>query len=209
MQQVIPFSDLQDAQTSLDNGGRFYNILTKADDGVITGAELGKVAGCFADKQKMALFLDLAMAELADSDKDQVVQMLSPGLRAGMESQKPTWWLPSEALAQGGVGASAIVTGVPKLVESKSEFKGFIMIPIMAGTVPTFTMIPMVDAYDVYELRDEASDEAFLIAHAKGSAELDGRRTQVAGVLKELRASKDECEASKMFLEAVYHRELA
>ena len=139
MQQVIPFSDLQDAQTSLDNGGRFYNILTKADDGVITGAELGKVAGCFADKQKMALFLDLAMAELADSDKDQVVQMLSPGLRAGMESQKPTWWLPSEALAQGGVGASAIVTGVPKLVESKSEFKGFIMIPIMAGTCPLYT----------------------------------------------------------------------
>ncbi len=208
MQQVIPFSDLQDAQTSLDNGGRFYNILTKADDGVITGAELGKVAGCFADMQKMALFLDLAMSELPASDKDHVVQMLSPGLRAGMESHKPARWLPSEALAQGVPGASAIVTGVPKLVESKSEFSGFIMIPIMAGSVTTFMMIPLVDAYDVYEIRDEASDDAFLVAHAKSSAELDGRRTQVAGVLKDLKASKDECEASKMFLEVVYHRAL-
>ena len=172
MQQVVPFSDLQDAQTSLDNGGRFYNILTNADDGVITGAELGKVAGCFTDKQKMALFLDLAMAELPDSDKDQVVQMLSPGLRADMESHKPAWWLPSEALAQGVAGASAIVTGVPKLVESKSAFSGFIMVPIMTGTVTTFMMIPLIDAYDVYEVRDEASDEAFLVAHAKANAEL-------------------------------------
>lgn len=209
MQQVIPFTDLQDAQTSLDNGGRFFNILTKADDGVITGAELGKVAGCFADKQKMALFLDLATAELADSDKHQLLQMLSPDLRSGIELQKPARWLPSEALAQGVAGASAIVTGVPKLVESKSEFNGFIMVPIMTGSVTTFMMVPLVDAYDVYEVRDEASDDAFLIAHAKGKAELDGRRTQFAGVLKDLKASKDECEASRIFLEAIYHRELA
>ncbi|MFK7817288.1 MAG: hypothetical protein AB8G99_01105 [Planctomycetaceae bacterium] len=208
MQQVIPFTNFQDAQTSLDNGGRFFNILTKADDGVITGAELGKVAGCFADKQKMALFLDLAMAELSDSDKDQVVHMLSPDLRAGIDSHKPAWWLPSEALAQGVAGASAIVTGVPKLVESKTEFNGFIMVPIMTGTVTTFMMIPLVDAYDVYEVRDEASDEAFLVAHAKSSSELDGRRVQVAGVLKDLKESKEDCEASKLFLEVVYHREL-
>ena len=77
----------------------------------------------------------------------------------------------------------------------------------MAGSVMTFMMVPIIDQYDVYELKDEASSGSFLIAHAKGATKLPQARIKVAGVLKELKAKKDEENASKKFLEAVYYME--
>lgn len=43
MKKVSPYQNLNTALKSLDNGGRFYNILTKAEDGIINQAEIGKV----------------------------------------------------------------------------------------------------------------------------------------------------------------------
>ena len=60
MKKIEPYKNINEATLSLDNGGRFYNVLTKSDDGIISSSELGKVAGLFIDKQKMVLFLDLA-----------------------------------------------------------------------------------------------------------------------------------------------------
>ena len=48
----MPYRTVRNALTSIDNGGRFYNLLTKANDGNISTSELGKVAGSFSDKQK-------------------------------------------------------------------------------------------------------------------------------------------------------------
>jgi len=65
--------------------------------------------------------------------------------------------------------------------------------------------MPIIDKYDVYEIRDEVSDDTFLIAHARGSIVLPEKKIKVAVVLK---ANKNEKKASKIFLEALYYLDI-
>ena len=58
------------------------------------------------------------------------------------------------------------------------------------------------------KIRDEESDDTFLVAHARGSDMLPLKKIKVAGVLKELKAKKEEKKASKRFLEAVYYLDI-
>ena len=69
MKKIEPYRNINDAISNLDNGGRFYNILTKADDGIISKSELGKVGGIFNDKQQMILFLELSISKLDNGKK--------------------------------------------------------------------------------------------------------------------------------------------
>ncbi|WP_430412585.1 hypothetical protein [Kordia sp.] len=205
MKKIEPFRNFNDALSTLDNGGRFYNILTKADDGIISKAELGKVGGIFNSRQRMILFFELSISKLDDEKRNAVISKLDESLQASYLKYKPIELLPSEAYTKGIIASNTIITGIPTLIESKSEFTGFIMIPIVTGNVTTFTMIPLINMYDVYELRDEASNENFLIAHAKGATKLPKKKIKVAGILKELKSNKEEKVASKRFLEAIYH----
>jgi len=204
MKRIEPYKNINEAIESLDNGGRFYNILTKADDGIISKAELGRIAGLFSNKQTMILFLELAISELKEDKKKQLLSSLTDDLKSMYIQYAAQVLLPSEANKIGVLSKNTIITGIPKKVASKSDFNGFIMVPIVAGKVTTFTMIPIVDTYDVYEIKDNESSETFIIAHAKGSHKLPEKRIQVAGVLKELKSKKDEKTALKKYLEAVY-----
>lgn len=208
MEKIEPFKTPNDAITILDNGGRFYNILTTADDGIISKAELGKVGGIFNNQQQMILFLELSLTQLDEAQKAQVISRLDKNLKETYLKYKPKDLLPSQAQSSGIKAANAIITGIPKLTESKNDFNGFIMMPIMIGSVTTFTMIPIMDRYDVYEIRDQESDITFLIAHIKGTQKLPEKRIKIAGVLKELKDNKNQTTADKLFLEAVYHMDL-
>ncbi|MBE9467050.1 MAG: hypothetical protein IMY72_01865 [Bacteroidetes bacterium] len=115
--------------------------------------------------------------------------------------------LPSEANLKGIISSNAIITGIPKLIDSKSDFEGFIMFPIISGNVTTFMMIPLIDEYDVYELRDEELSETFLIAHLKDSERLPSKKMVLGGVLKELNESEEGDQVKGKFLEAIYHFE--
>jgi hypothetical protein len=208
MKKIKPYSSINEATKVLDNGGRFYNVLTKAEDGVISKAELGKVGGIFNDKQKMMLFLELSISKLDEQTKGKVISKLEGNLQAVYQQHKAQVLLPSEANEKGIIASNAIVTGIPKLTETNSDIDGFIFVPIMVGSVMTMTMIPIVDEYDVYELRDEASSETFLIAHAKGKEKFPEKKIIVAGVIKELKPEKEGNEPLKKFLEAVYYMDV-
>ena len=208
MKKIKPYKNINDAISNLDNGGRFYNVLTKADDGIISKSELGKVGGIFNDKQQMILFFELSISNLDDKKRNAIISKLEQSLQKVYLKYKPIELLPSEAHTKGVIASNAIITGIPRLTQSKSDFIGFIMIPVIAGNVTTFSMIPLIDLYDVYELRDEESDKNFLIAHSKGTNKLPEKKIKVAGVLKELKSAKNEKKASKKFLEAVYHMEI-
>jgi len=205
MKKIEPYKNINDAVNSLDNGGRFYNILTKAEDGIISQAELGKVGGIFNDKQQMALFLEMSILKLKDSEKEEVFSKLDSKLNQTLQKYKSQALLPSEANSKGIISSNAIITGIPKLIDSKSDFNGFIMFPIISGNVTTIMMIPLIDEYDVYELRDEESSEKFLIAHLKGSEKLPRKKIIIGGVLKVLNTSEMDNAEKKIFLEAIYH----
>ncbi|MFI2743488.1 hypothetical protein ACG2LH_12165 [Zhouia sp. PK063] len=208
MKKIHPYKNIEEAMANLDNGGRFYNLLTKADDGIISSSELGKVGGIFNDKQKMILFLELSISHLPDIQKEQLISKLSEELQNTYFKYKPQELLASEAQAKGIIASNAMITGIPKLTAATSDFKGFILIPVIVGKMTTFTMIPIIDKYDIYEIRDHDTDTSFLIAHAKGTEKLPHKKIKVAGVLKELKSDKKEKTASKKFLEAVYYMEV-
>lgn len=209
MKKVQPYQNIEEALNTLDNGGRFYNIFTKAGDGIISQAELGKVGGVFNNKQAAILFLELATSDLDEAAKGKLLSKMEPNLQSSHEKFMPQRLLPSEVKAKGVMSSSAIVTGVPKLTTSKTSFKGFIMVPISTGNITTFTMIPLIDMYDVYELRDEVSSESFIIAHSKSKEKLPEKKMKVAGIIKELKGNKQEDVGFKLFLEVLYHSEIA
>ena len=80
MREVHPYKTEGRMLKALDNGGRFFNVFTKAGDDRITRAELAKAAGVFRSSPKAVLFFE--MGELALSIR------VSRPLRAESESRE-------------------------------------------------------------------------------------------------------------------------
>lgn len=206
MKEVHPFTSLAEAKEALDNGGRFYNLLSKRNDGTITAAEVGKVAGLFHDRQQMVLFLELAMAALSAADRESLLRALAEDMLAAYEKHRPQGLGPQASLEERNKGGSLVVKGVPQRIEATSEFEGFIMIPVMVGNVTTFSMIPIYEEYEVYEVNRGAGSTPLIMAHGKQANPLPETSLILAGVIKQF--SEDEAGAShtKRFLELVYYR---
>lgn len=202
MKEVIPYSSGSKAIEALDNGGRFYNIFTKAGDDSITSVELATVAGVFSNKQMMSLYFDMAVHDLEPEEQGAIRELLSDDLRMELSKHAPSRWLPSEAKSQAQPSSSAIITGYPRFVENKTEFSGFIMIPMTTGNTTTIMMLPIMDYYDVYELRDEGSDQSFFIANVRGEKRLPETLFRFGGVVKQTK--KKAAEEPKIYLEAAY-----
>ena len=208
MKKIQPFKTARNALASLDNGGRFYNILTKAKDGQISTAELSKAAGVFTDRQVMVLFFEMSLMELKEHSRNNIINTLSQNLKTAYEKYKPGHYSPVDAGKKGQLNNNAIVSGIPVHIDSKTQFTGFIMIPIQAGKVTTFTMVPIFEQYEVYELKDEESSREFIIAHTKGSSKLPRQPVRCGGVIKELNKEKKGSGSKGIFLETLYYTPL-
>jgi hypothetical protein len=69
-------------------------------------------------------------------------------------------------------------------------------------------MVPIMDQYDIYEVKDQQSDELFIIAHARSKRKLDNVPTRVGGYLKELQVDKKNVSEKRLFLETYYYTPL-
>jgi len=205
MKKIIPYKTTRNAITAMDNGGRFYNLLTKANDGNVSTSELAKVAGVFSDKQKMVLYLEMSLMNLDENSKSNVIKLLSDDLVIAYNKYKSQVLTPSEAKESSTLSKNAIITGIPEYVTSNSDFNGFIMVPIMTGSVMTMTMIPIIDQYDVYKIRDEKSNKDFLIAHTRTSKKQPQQLIKCGGVFKELQTKKGVNTPKNKFLETIYY----
>ncbi|MEE2888023.1 MAG: hypothetical protein VX951_11400 [Planctomycetota bacterium] len=208
MKKVIPYKHYDGALKALDNGGRFYNLFTKARDEEVSPAELAKVAGVFSDRQKMFLFLEMAVHDLEEANKQSLYGNLSTSLRAEHAEHRPQALLPSEADERGVAAKTAIITGYPRFVTDKTVFSGFIMVPIMAGKTMTFMMIPITDCYDVYELSDEVSSKKTFIANVRGLPRLPAVLSRFGGILKETSRDEKGEQKDRLFLEGIYYTPL-
>jgi hypothetical protein len=202
MRKVTPYRNQKSALKAIDNGGRFYNLLTKADDGLITSAELSKAAGVHGNLPLMHLYLEMSLFELAEAES--VKAALSDNLRQSNQKYQPLVLSPSEANNNTHIGKTVIVTGVPHYTKSNTKFSGFIMVPMITNNVTTMTMIPLMSQYDVYELRDTTHGKNFLMAHTHSSKKLEPVETRIGGALKELKKSIDTTDID-VFLEACYY----
>jgi hypothetical protein len=208
MKQIIPYQNITEALVQLDNGGRFYNLFTKAGDGEINTAELSKVGGMFNERQRLVLLLELSISKLPKEDQVDIISKLDDKLRKNFLKYKAQELMASEADARGILAANAIITGVPMIKDSKSEFRGLILIPIYTGKAMSFVPIPIIDQYDIYEIRDDHSSETFLIAHYRGKDKLPAEKIKAAGVLKKLEIKVDGFKEYQKFLEINYYQEI-
>ena len=202
MEKIIPFLNKQEALKSLDNGGRFYNFLSSAQDGKITTAEMAKAAGVFSNEQKMWLFFEMATKNLNREDKALIIEQFSDKLKESYNEENPKWL--KENSIDGNTAKSVIVFGVPAKVEEKSDLQSFIMVPIITAGTMTFTLIPIFDNYEVYEIDLGSQGDKFLLAHNKTSQPLPAQEIYCGGVLKEMKKGKGEEAVTEQFLEIMY-----
>lgn len=208
MKQIVPYRTLQGALNALDNGGRFYNVFAKAKDEVITDSELYKAAGVFSRKTHAFLFFELALSELSEADRDQVIQRLSLELRSTYLEQRPkhTQIEVFEQVVQ--ASDAVIVAGFPVFLEDKTQFSGFIMVPMFTGKTMTFMMIPIFDKFDVYEVYADADLEGdkTIIATVRGAKRLTVAMTTFGGIVKKLEFKDTSQRAHNFYVETLFYK---
>jgi hypothetical protein len=204
MKKIEPYSTIEGAIKSLDNGGRFYNLLAKAEDGVINPSEVVKVGGIFDDRQRMILFLEMALLKLNQEEKNILISKLESDLQKTYRKYKSQILLPSEVKPKGIIESNVLITGVPVLIDSKSDFRGFIITSIL-NRENALSIISLIEEYDVYELKDEESAEAFFIAHAKASGKLPNAKITIGGVLTEFNCTESVSSPKEKFLKVIYY----
>ena len=208
MKQIVPYKTLQGALNALDNGGRFYNVFTKAGDEKITDSELCRAAGVFSRKAHAFLFFELALSNLSEADKDQVIRRMSPGLRSAYLGQRPKHKEIQVFEMTSRETEPVIVAGFPVFLEDKTQFSGFIMIPICTGKITTFTMIPIFDKFDVYEVyaNSDLKGGKTIIATVRGSKRLASTMTTFGGIVKKLQFKDKSKKQHSLYVETLFYK---
>jgi hypothetical protein len=93
----------------------------------------------------MILYFAMSIADLEIQSRVQVEAALTQDLKLSYSRYAPQVHVASEATTKGILSSNAIVTCIPKLDVSKSDFNGQMMMPIMAGKVVTVIVVPMID----------------------------------------------------------------
>ena len=55
MRELRPYLTVHGLTKAIDNGGRFYNLFTAADDAVVSRGELAKAASVFSENAQVLL----------------------------------------------------------------------------------------------------------------------------------------------------------
>ena len=210
MREITPYKTLRGLQKTLDNGGRFYNFFTDAGDNVVSRAELAKAAGVFSNEVSAFLFLEMAQQELTSADRTAIQFLLDADLRRRYQQQRPATLKSSQVEPNGTAGMAVIVTGYPRFVENKTEFSGFIMMPMQMGNMTTYMMIPIMDKFDVYEVFDDCRmcKPTSMIATVRGKKLNCDHSIRFGGVLKELKFKDQTKKSHKFYLEVAYYTRL-
>ena len=206
MRELKPYRTLHGLRTAIDNGGRFYNLFSQADDQVVTRGELAKAAGVFTAGVNAFLFLEMAQQDLQTDERQAVLPLLNSDLRDDYRRKRPRTLFPSAVEKEGTAGSSLIVTGFPQFLEDRTQFRGFIMIP--AGKV--FVMVPIFDKFDVYEVFDDRHmhKPGTMIATVRGQRLSHNGPIRFGGVLRKLNFKDKTQKSHNFYLETVFYTKL-
>ena len=210
MREVHPYKTESRLLKALDNGGRFFNVFTKAGDDQITRAELAKAAGVFGSSPKAVLFFEMAQHALTPEAQAKAVAALGPKARKDHRKFLPVKLRPSLVESTGKAGGCVIVEGYPRYLKNKSMFTGMMMIPIQTGNVTTFMMVPLYDQFDIYEVFDnrQMRKPMCILATTRSMTFLSGEPIRLAGILRKMEVAKKAQRQHKFYLEACYYTRL-
>ncbi|SEG40285.1 hypothetical protein [Algoriphagus boritolerans] len=207
MKQITPYTSYHEAIEAFDNGGKFFNLFCHAHDGVVSPAELGKVAEVADDKQSMILYLVMSISRLDNRSRERILARLDAQLFDIYEKYRPVHMSLDQMLERGKAGMSTTLVGTVKKISNSSAFSGSIMVPVVIDEVTTFTMVPIEDSYEVYELRSEHSKNVALVAHHKEKEGLPERKLRVGGMINSLSEGEAANQPNTVFLEVQFYME--
>jgi hypothetical protein len=207
MKHIIPYTSFQEAIEAFDNGGKFFNLFSHAHDGVVSPAELGQVAGVANNKQAMILYLVMSISRLDNRSRERVLARLDSQLFDMYEKYRPVHMSVEQVSERGTAGISTTIVGTLKKISTLPESGGSIMVPISVGSEMSFTMVPLENSYEVYELSSAYSDRIVLVAHHKEKEALPERKLRLGGMLTLLSQADAAAQGDKVFLEAQYYME--
>jgi hypothetical protein len=207
MKKIIPYTSFQEAIEAFDNGGKFFNLFSHAHDGVVSTAELGKVAGVINNKQAIILYLVMSISRLDNRSKERVLARLDTQLFDLYEKYRPVHMSLDQALDRGKPGISTTMVGTLKKISSSADLGGSIMVPVVVGSDTSFAMVPLENTYEVYELSSEYTDRVVMVAHHKEKQGLPERKLRIGGMLTSLSHPAGTNQENSVFLEAQYYME--
>jgi hypothetical protein len=194
------------AKAALDNGGRFYNLLAMADDSRISKAELNKAAGVFRSAQRAFLFLHMALVDLTESQRAEVVSLLDPPLAERYKSHGPRRLKASEMTSESKPGQPVVVDGYPRFYNRQTQRA---VVPMMVGKV----MIPVpvevhYDGYQLFETPNAKGTPGYLVVK-RPRAMLGESFTRFGGVMRPYSFADASGKHSVVFLEPLYFTALS
>ena len=200
MREVKSYRTVAGAKAALDNGGRFYNLIAMANDNRITKSELAKAVGVFSSEQRAFLFLHMGLADLSDTQRNEVLSLLEPALAKRYKSAGPRRLEPRD-LAEAKPGELVVVEGYPKYSTRKTR-RG--VAPIMIGLV----MLPVpveeqYDAYHIFATPDSKGSPGWLVVK-RPKVMLAENRTRFGGVIRNYKYEDSSGKHSVVFLEPLY-----
>ena len=200
MRELKPYRTVAGAKAALDNGGRFYNLLAMADDNRISKAELNKAAGVFRSEQRAFLFLHMALVDLTESQRAEVVSLLDPPLAKRYKSHGPRRLKASE-MASEKAGQLVVVEGYPRFYKRQTQRA---VVPMMAGKV--MMMVPVQVHYDGYVLFEtpNAKGTPGSLVVKRPRAMLAESLTRFGGVMRPYSFEDSSGKHSGVFLEPLY-----
>lgn len=206
MKEITPYKTLEGAMKALDNGGRFFNLFTKAGDGEITRSEISKAAGVLGDRNSVMLFFQLAISRLSNADQQSLMDHLEGKIKKQWR-ESPAETIPVYRFHQSATPKQpVIVEGYPFFLEDREQFSSFIMMPISTGNSTTMMMIPIFEHYDIYEVygNSEKTGRNALVAVTKRKSRkrLPSTLTTFAGIVKEMEFKNKK--RKKPFVEASF-----
>lgn len=207
MKKITPYKTVAGALKALDNGGRLYNVFTKAKDGTITNSELLKAAGIFSGRDQAFLYFSMALARLNETEQRSVVSRLEPDLHRAFAASPPQAFSIEQFESKAQTKQTAIVHGYPRFLKDRSQFSAFIMVPISTGNTTTFTMIPIFDQFDVYELfaNPGFAGPHVIIATPSSRRRLAPVETTFGGIVKKLDFKTEAAASHAHYVESLYY----
>ena len=80
-----------------------------------------------------------------------------------------------------------------------------LVVPVLVGAEGSFALVPVNQAYVIYELHSEYTHETILIGHPKETADLPEKKLRLGGMLRELNTEiGTESKKKKLFLEVQF-----
>lgn len=185
MNQVDPYRTLGEAMSSLDNGGRFFNLFTTAGDDVVTAAEISKAAGILGSEQTAFVYFTMALRGLSDSDRMHVLESLDESTRRSHDKHQATEVSASTFEAHAVEARSYIIEGHPKRASDEVR-SATILFPMMIGNVMTMMPMPVSESCQVYEVHDgpQQVSKPCLIVFARQETTLSSQKMRFGGIAK-------------------------